>query len=237
VDRKSACTLAVIALAAFACKRNASDKQEHLTSSLIFDTASPEARAALAIPVDFRLTEDNFAQWEAAENYLEELPRSALAEAAAPAGGNPIDRAVARLEASPRARTAIERTGMSVRDFVLETIALAQATEATQTAKSPTGHAIPAENFQFVQRYRARLLRASREERLASDQYDANAAVSDAGRSEQPATVDSVVPVTDSAPTEVAPANAQRDSGQKRDSAQKRDTSDNSGRDTLPPPR
>jgi hypothetical protein len=218
-----------MALAAFACKRTGSEKSDRITSSLIFDTASPEAREALAIPVDFRLNEENFAQWEQAENYLEELPRSALTEAA-PTGGNPIDRAVARLQASPRARTAIERTGMSVRDFVLETLALAQATEATQTAKSPTGQAIPAENFAFVQRYRARILRANREERVASEQSNDNAPTPEVDTSEQRAVADSVAPTTDSSGGGQALPNPQRDSLPKRDTS-------GSGRDSLPPPR
>jgi hypothetical protein len=230
LSRKWACPIAVMALATFACKRTGSDKSDHITSSLIFDTASPEARAALAIPVDFRLNEDNFARWEQAESYLEELPRSALAEEA-PQGGNPIDRAVARLESSPRARTAIERTGMSVRDFVLETIALAQATEAMQTAKSASGQAIPPENFQFVQRYRARMLRASRDDRLASDGSQGSVPVADAETSDQPAMADSVVPVSDSSEQSVPRVNS------RRDSAEKRDTTNQSGRDSLPPPR
>ena len=41
----------------------AADGAEALTSSLMFDNASPEAREALASRGDFRITNDNFARW------------------------------------------------------------------------------------------------------------------------------------------------------------------------------
>lgn len=137
----------------------------------MFDNASPEAREALATPVDFRLTDANYARWEEAQGNLDDLPRSALRSPSI-AGGTAIDRAIARLESSPRARRAIESAGLSVRDFVLETIALAQATEAAETGKSTSSAPIPPENFQFVQRYRARILRARAEARLAEGQAE-----------------------------------------------------------------
>ena len=163
--------LAVLALAVAACKRSDAPS-DPLASSLIFDNGSAEARQALATTVDFRLTEDNFARWEEAQNNLDDLPRSAIQSGVA-SGRNAVDRAVARLESSPRARTAIERTGLSVRDFVLETIALAQASEAVETGKSTSATPIPSDNFQFVQRYRGRVLLAGRDDRLAREQAEA----------------------------------------------------------------
>jgi hypothetical protein len=137
------------------CKKDSTPPSSNQFTSLLFDAASPAAREALATPVNFRLTESNYAQWEQAQRFLDEVPRSALASASG-AQGNAIDRAVETLEASPRARTAIERTGLSVRDFVLETIALAQAAEA-QTGKPPAGVTVPPENLQFVQRFQSRM--------------------------------------------------------------------------------
>jgi hypothetical protein len=139
------------------CKREPPSATATLGSSLIFDNGSPEVREALASPVDFRINDDNFGRWEEAQSNLEALPRSAL-PAQSPPGGNVLDRAVARLESSPYTRTAIERTGLSVREFVLETIALAQATEVARTGKSLSRGSIPRENFQFVQRYTSRAL-------------------------------------------------------------------------------
>jgi len=150
---------ALVLLALVSCKKeNTSSSSANQFTSLLFDATSPAAREALATPVNFRLTEENYGQWEQAQRFLDALPRSAFASASG-GGGNAIDRAVETLEASPRARTSIERTGLSVRDFVLETIALAQAAEA-QSGGSLGGVRVPAENVQFVQRYQSRILQA-----------------------------------------------------------------------------
>jgi hypothetical protein len=172
VTRSRAAALIVLAIAAAGCKRTSSSASDPLAASLIFDNGSPEAREALATTVDFRLTEENFARWEQAQSNLEDLPRSAI-ESSVSSGTTAIDRAVNRLETSPRARRAIERTGLSVRDFVLETIALAQASEVAETGKSTSSTPIPPDNFQFVQRYRGRVLLARRENRLAREQAEA----------------------------------------------------------------
>jgi hypothetical protein len=164
--------LTALVMATAGCKRSSHGESDPLASSLIFGNGSPEAREALATAVDFRLSEDNFARWEEAQNNLEDLPRTAIQSGVA-SGGNAIERAVTRLESSPRARRAIERTGLSVRDFVLETIALAQASEAVETGKSTGATPIPADNFQFVQRYRGRILLIRREDRLAREQAEA----------------------------------------------------------------
>ena len=147
---------AAVVLTLTGCKKDSAASSENQFTSLLFDATSPAAREALATPVSFRLTETNYAQWEQAQRFLDALPRSAFASASS-GNGNVIDRAVETLEASPRARTAIERTGLSVRDFVLETIALAQAAEA-RSGKPVRG--VPPENVQFVQRYESRIMQA-----------------------------------------------------------------------------
>ena len=145
------------------CKKDSEASSNNEGGSLLFDATSPGAREALATPVSFRLTEANYNQWEQAQRFLDAVPSSAFTSSAG-AGGNPIDRAVATLEASPRARTAIERTGLSVRDFVVETIALAQATEAS-AGNQQAGITVPPENVQFVQRYQSRILQDRAERR------------------------------------------------------------------------
>lgn len=157
VTFKYAALAILVMVVAGSCKRENRDGRGALTGSLLFDNASPDMREALASSVDFRINDDNFARWEEAQRNLERLPRSAIPTGSA-AGRSAIDRAVGRLESSPYARTAIERAGLSVREFVLATIALAQATEAAQTGKTLSQAPIPAENFQFVQRYTARAL-------------------------------------------------------------------------------
>ena len=169
------CSMAAVAatmlLTLAGCKKQSTASSDNSqVASLLFDASSPAAREALATPVDFRITETNYAQWEQAQRFLDALPRSAFVSATG-ASGNVIDRAVETLEASPRARTAIERTGLTVRDFVLETIALAQAAEAG-AGKPPSGVTVPAENVQFVQRYQSRIVQARAESRATRARVD-----------------------------------------------------------------
>ena len=163
---------AAILLVLASCKKDSGQTSENRFASLLFDASSPAAREALSTPVSFRLTEANYEQWERAQSFLDGLPRSAFVSASG-SEGNAIDRAVQTLEASPRARTAIERTGLTVRDFVLETIALAQASEA-QTGRLPAGVNVPPEDVQFVQRYQSRIMlaRTPRTGAARGDTYD-----------------------------------------------------------------
>src|SRR5687767_10346872 len=117
---ESAALVVLLVLLLGGCKRQSRDGAEALTSSLIFDNASPEMREALASRVDFRIDDDNFARWEAAQDNLDALPRSAI-KSPPTTGGNAVDRAVARLQSSPRARRAIEKAGLTVPEFVLAT--------------------------------------------------------------------------------------------------------------------
>ena len=150
-----------------ACKRDSDRFATATGASAFMDDASPEAREALAIQVDYRLTDENFAKWEIAQRNLDRLPRSAFPTRSSGARGNVIDRAVARLESSPRARTTIEATGLTVRDFVLQTIALAQATEAAEGGRVAGSGVVPPENFRFVDRHRERIRRAQLAARAA----------------------------------------------------------------------
>jgi hypothetical protein len=163
---KGAALIILLPMLAASCKRESQDRGGALTASLIFDNASPELREALSSPVDFIIDDDNFAHWEEAQNNLDDVPRSDI-PAISLAWGNPVDRAVARLESSPLARRAIESAALSVREFVLATIALAQASEAAQTGRSMSRGPIPPENLEFAQRYYARVLRSRSESRMA----------------------------------------------------------------------
>src|SRR5688572_13225738 len=157
----------LVFLSAIGCKRDRDSGNGAGTSSFL-DNATPEAREALAIQVDYKLTDANFTQWEIAQRNLDRLPSSAFPARQVSRGGNVIDRAVARLESSPKARTTIEATGLTVRDFVLQTIALAQATEAVQGGRAAGAGIVPPENFRFVERHRDRIGRAQLAARNAS---------------------------------------------------------------------
>ncbi len=134
--------------------------------------ASVEAKEALTSSVDFQLTEANFAKWEIAERNLDGVPASEFSSAP-PTGGSAVDRAVARLESSPRARRAIEGAGLRVRDFVVETVALAQAVQAAQLGRSTGTSGVAAENFAFVERYRDRIRRSGLEADVSRQSGDA----------------------------------------------------------------
>jgi hypothetical protein len=166
--------LGIGALAALmGCERDSSSDDN---TGFLAD-ASPEAREALAVPVSYELNEENFAKWEIAEQNLDGLPATEFASAQ-PSGESPVDRAVARLESSQRAKRAIESSGMTVRDFVLETVALAQAVQASQTGRSTVALGVAADNFAFVERYRSRIRESGLESDLARQSGDS--AITDA---------------------------------------------------------
>lgn len=177
--RLEGAALILVLLVAAGCKRESPHGPAALTASLIFDNASSEVRKALASRVDFRLDDDNFARWTEAQTNLEELPRSEIRRTFA-FRDNAVDGAVARLESNPLTRHAIESAGLSVRDFVLETIALAQASEAAQTGTSTNASSVPPENLQFVQRYSSRVLRSQGDSRLVRAGSDGDEMQSDA---------------------------------------------------------
>lgn len=123
------------------CKRD--------NGSYNFDDASEEAQQAIAANVEFVLDEPTFQKWERAQANLDKLPPGELDNAPDPGGNDPVVRGIKRLESSPRARQAIESTGLSVKNFVLATVALAQAVKASRGGVPPTVGAI-ASNVRFV---------------------------------------------------------------------------------------
>ncbi len=131
-----------------ACKRE--------VGSYNFDDASAEAQQAIASNVEFTLTEDIFQKWEKAQASLEHLPSGELDGVPDPGGNDPVLRGTRRLEASPRARQAIESAGLSVKNFVLATVALAQAVKASRGGVPPTVGAI-ASNVRFVMAHASRI--------------------------------------------------------------------------------
>ena len=219
----------VILLSAVACKRDDDRFATASGTSAFMDDASPEALEAMSIEVDYRLTDSNFAKWEIAQRNLDRLPRSAFPAENRGGSGNVIDRAVARLESSPRARTTIEATGLTVRDFVLQTVALAQATEAAQGGRAAGAGLVPPENFRFVERHRERIRRAQTAARIA--RRNAESLESQTGL-EQEMGIDTGM-ATASGDTSIESRSAQSDDARKSDSAA---SDDDSGSEGPPPP-
>ncbi|MBA3466597.1 MAG: hypothetical protein H0T21_04245 [Gemmatimonadaceae bacterium] len=149
-----------------ACGRDSGDAGGNGASLLT--NAPADAQLALAVPVDYRLTEERFARWEVAQRNLDRLPASSFPKTGA-RGGDVIENAVARLESNARARRAVESAGLSVRDFVLQTLALAQAAGAAESGRATV--TIPPENIVFVADHRARILRAQARSEARSKSY------------------------------------------------------------------
>jgi hypothetical protein len=94
---------------------------------------------------DIVITSDRYKQWDAARQGLSRNVASrfgALLQPRSPSERS-INRAVAYLEQEPQARSSIERTGMSVRDFVHMTVALEQQMVLASTAGPRPPEPIP----------------------------------------------------------------------------------------------
>ena len=78
--------------------------------------------------LSFTITSERYKAWDAAKDGLDSRIASrfgAILQPGSPSRRN-IEKAVAYLESEPAAKAAIERAGMSVRDFVVTTVALEQ---------------------------------------------------------------------------------------------------------------
>lgn len=87
----------------------------------------------------FVITSERYKQWDAAREALNKdvVARfGALLKPKAPTQQS-IARATAFLESNPQVKQAIERTGMSVRDFVLMTVALEQEMQLASNRGAP----------------------------------------------------------------------------------------------------
>lgn len=105
--------------------------------------------------VDYPLTSDNYNKWIRAENALDSVNVDAtVRRSARELTDEDIDDLVESLEKQPSARAAIESSGLSVRNYVLTTIALAQSWDAVNsTTVRFTG--MPPENVEFLRRQAA----------------------------------------------------------------------------------
>lgn len=111
---------------------------------------------------EYRLTPERVSRWSDAENRLDVatrgdtvLLRAADHRALADRRSDPVDYAIARLEASAPARRAIEDAGLSPRDFVFTTLAMYQAQLASEAGAPASVRALAADNVQFFEERRA----------------------------------------------------------------------------------
>ena len=90
--------------------------------------ASGEVALSDGGSLEFSITSESYKKWYRAHQGLDRRIASrfgALLQPASPSERN-IDRAVEYLESEPKARDAIESAGMSIREFVVTTVALEQ---------------------------------------------------------------------------------------------------------------
>jgi hypothetical protein len=165
---------AVLALSLLACTR-AKD-----TSSLTSDTASlagdvsmdSATTGAVFHGVKYPLTSENYRKWLVAQAALDSLPEPAAmprVDLRDPTDDD-IDRTVDFLAQQDAERRAIERSGLSVKDFVLTSIALGQALHFSKDAL------VPPENRVFVATNRPEIerVRAARNFHVLDDDEDGN---------------------------------------------------------------
>lgn len=130
-----------IGLLAAGCGDDA-DRTELSGGDVVQDTVSYAG-------IDYDLTSENYRRWLAANDALDSAriePAVRLDPRAAT--DDDIDAAVKALEADERATTAIRGADISVRDYVLTSVALAQSWDAIDRPNRVTG--IPVENVSFL---------------------------------------------------------------------------------------
>jgi hypothetical protein len=170
--RLAAASGALLVLSLLACTR-AKD-----TSSLTSDTASlvgdvsidSATSGAVFHGVKYPLTSENYRKWLVAQAALDSLPEPAAmprVDLRDPTDDD-IDRTVNFLAQQDVERRAIERAGLSVKDFVLTSVALGQAFHFSKDAL------VPAENRVFVATNRPEIerVRAGRNYHVLDDDED-----------------------------------------------------------------
>src|SRR5687767_11129489 len=131
-----------------ACNRGESNDRAPVDPSQ-FSSSSGEVALSDGGSLEFSITSEQYKQWYAAQQALDKRVASrfgALLQPASPSERS-IRRAVEYLESQPSARQAIERAGMSVRGFVVTTVALEQEMRvASESGQRPpdTMPAMPA---------------------------------------------------------------------------------------------
>lgn len=137
---RHALTLILLGMQLVACGDGARD--ELIDGDVALDTASYRG-------IDYNLTSDNYTRWLAANAALDSAriepvvtldPRSAT--------DADIDSAIDALEDDERASSTIRGADISVRDYVLTSVALAQSWDAIDRPTRVTG--VPTENVSFL---------------------------------------------------------------------------------------
>ncbi len=122
--------------------------------------------------VDEQVTSEKYTKWVQAQENLNRNATDADMISAQDRLGirratrGAVDSAVNRLEQNERTRQAIESAGLSVREYVLLSLALSQAFVASNPDRPVVVEGIPAGNVEFVRQNRADLERFRRSSRF-----------------------------------------------------------------------
>ena len=137
-------TLLPLVLLAAACNRGDNAPLRTADGSLL-SSSGGDVELSDGSRLQFVITSERYKQWEAARTALRPnvVARfGALLQPKSPTEKT-IERATTFLETDVTSREAIERTGMSVKDFVLMTVALEQEMRAASGAGAPAPQEMP----------------------------------------------------------------------------------------------
>lgn len=120
------------------------------------DRASDRLIGTNTFLVEEQITSEKYAKWVQAQQNLDRTATDADMISAQDRLGirratrGAVDSAVARLEQNERTRQAIESAGLSVRDYVITSLALSQAFVASNPERQDTVLGIPRENLELI---------------------------------------------------------------------------------------
>lgn len=156
--------LALVALlAAAACGRGAEATRDDALLTTSEGDVAPATVTGTGLA--YTITSQDYRKWMQAEGALASIGRDELSTRIPleTATEDDVARVTAELEANERVRSAIERAGLSVEEYVRMTVALEQAMAASDPDAGVRLRSVPAENIIIADRYRHDL------ERVRSD--------------------------------------------------------------------
>lgn len=162
----------VVLLAAAGCDRDGTDDRLIGTNTFL---------------VDEQITSEKYSKWAQAQQNLDRTATDADIISAKDRLGirratrGAVDSAVARLEQNERTRAAIESAGLSVRDYVVTSLALSQAFVASNPTRRTPVRGIPPANVDLItghrsdfERFRSSRFRVVDDRDTDSDRRDAD---------------------------------------------------------------
>lgn len=126
-----------------ACRNDTDAASDQRPDPSLLTNSSGEVELSDGGSLDYVITSERYRNWDAAQRALTRSVAKRFGQILDPRSPSEqsINRAVAYLEGQPAARAAIERTGMTVRDFVVMTVALEQQMQLAASRGSAPAYA------------------------------------------------------------------------------------------------